>query len=215
MENRSILLSTAYFAPVQYYCKLVDTPEVIIEQFENFNKQTYRNRCLIQGANGIQPLIVPLVAASRKKTVIRDVKIDYDTMWQKLHFKSIEAAYRSSPFYEYYIDDIAPFFNKKWNFLWDFNEQIRQIMCQILEIEPNITLSKDYIEKTTDDQLDFRNAIHPKPSKSIIDTTFKAIPYTQVFGDRHGFSPNMSILDVIFNIGPEGSDYLQKCITGK
>lgn len=206
------ILSTAYFAPIQYYCKLVQHNSVLIEQWENYCKQSYRNRCNIMGANGVLPLSVPVVKATNKKVLTKDVKISYDTNWQKLHWKGIESAYKSSPYYEYYVDDLEQFFYQKWNYLMDFNQEIQNCICDILEIEAKTELSNDYIDMNTADIIDYRNSIHPKASKSTVDTQFKAQEYTQVFSDKHAFAPNLSILDLIFNLGPEGESYLQSCI---
>ncbi|MFA8435158.1 MAG: WbqC family protein [Marinifilaceae bacterium] len=212
MENKSILLSTAYFAPIQYYCKLVQYQDVLIEKFENYSKQSYRNRCNIYGANGLLSLSVPIEKASKKKILTKDVRITYDTNWQKLHWKGIESAYKSSPYYEYYIDDIQRFFHKKWDYLLDFNMEIQEELLNILEITPNLSLSEDYIESLPEGMLDLRDGIHPKKSKNMDDPHFDAEAYTQVFSDRHGFLPNLSILDAIFNLGPEAISYLEGCV---
>ncbi|WP_321280890.1 WbqC family protein [Marinifilum fragile] len=212
MENTTALLSTAYFAPIQYYCKLIQYPNVMIEQWENYSKQSYRNRCNIYGANGALAISVPVVKATNKKVLTKDVKISYDTNWQKLHWKGIESAYKSSPFYEYYIDDLERFFNQKWDFLLDFNLEIQTEISEILEIENKHSLTEDFIPLDAPDITDFRNVIHPKPSKGINDTEFAPQFYTQVFGDKHGFIPNLSILDLIFNLGPDSSYYLESCL---
>jgi hypothetical protein len=212
MENTTALLSTAYFAPIQYYCKLIQHSNVMIEQWENYSKQSYRNRCNIYGANGALAISVPVVKATSKKVLIKDVKISYDTNWQKLHWKGIESAYKSSPFYEYYIDDLERFFSNKWEYLLDFNQEIQAELCEILEIENKNTLTDDFIPLNTTDFSDFRNVIHPKISKETKDPEFNPKPYTQVFGDKHGFIPNVSILDLIFNMGPDSSHYLETCL---
>ncbi len=208
-----ILLSTAYFAPIQYYCKQIQYNSVLIEQWENYAKQSYRNRCNIFGANGLLTLSIPVVKATNKKIYTKDVRISYDTNWQKLHQKGIESAYKSSPFYEYYIDDIAPVFLKKWNYLLDLNMHINEVICDILEIENRLTLTDDFIPVNQSDYLDLRNSIHPKPSKSKEDNHFVPLPYTQVFSDKLGFISNLSILDLIFNKGNESIVYLEDCIS--
>jgi hypothetical protein len=212
MENSSALLSTAYFAPIQYYCKLVQHQNVLIEQWENYSKQSYRNRCNIYGANGALAISVPVVKATNKKVLTKDVKVSYDTNWQKLHWKGIESAYKSSPFYEYYIDDLERFFTQKWDYLLDFNLEIQAEICEILEIENKNALSDDFIPMQTPDFIDYRNMIHPKASKELADANFNPQAYTQVFGDKHGFIPNLSILDLIFNMGPDSSHYLETCL---
>ena len=212
MRNITAILSTSYFAPIQYYCKLIQHSNILIEQWENYSKQSYRNRCNIYGANGALALSVPVVKATSKKILTKDVKISYDTNWQKLHFKGIESAYKSSPYYEYYIDDLEKFFTQKWEFLLDYNMDIQNEVFQILDIEPKVELTNDYIEVAETELVDFRDSIHPKTSKAKKDFEFNPEIYTQVFGDKHGFIPNLSILDVIFNLGPEGFDYLESCL---
>ena len=212
MEHQKILLSTSYFGPVQYYCKLLQFKNVLIEQWENYSKQSYRNRCNIYGANGVLALSVPVVKATSKKILTKDVQISYDTNWQKLHWKGIESAYKSSPYFEYYIDDLEKFFNKRWNYLLEYNLEIQKVICEILELEAHCSLTTDFIENETPDLADARDTIHPKKSKSLCDSDFNPKPYTQVFGDKHGFVPNLSILDVVFNLGPEGISYLESCL---
>lgn len=212
MKNAKTLLASSFFAPIQYYCKLVQYPEIHIEQWENYSKQSYRNRCNIYGANGILPLSVPVAKATSKKILSKDVKISYDTDWQKLHWKGIEAAYKSSPFYEFYIDDFERFFTKKWDYLLEFNNEIQNEIIGLLEIEPKIQYTDDFIEFGNPEFDDFRNIIHPKSSKSNTDELFNPKKYYQVFGDKHGFIENLSILDLIFNMGPESLIYLESSI---
>ena len=212
MKNTKTLLATSFFAPIQYYCKLVQYPEILIEQWENYSKQSYRNRCNIYGANGVLPLSIPVVKATSKKILTKDVKISYDTNWQKLHWKGIEAAYKSSPFYEYYIDDFERFFTNKWEYLLEFNMEIQVEILGLLEIEPNIQFTNDFIEFGNTEYDDFRNDIHPKMAKLSSDSAYNPEKYTQVFGDKHGFQENLSILDLIFNLGPDSLSYLESSI---
>ncbi len=202
-SQKLVYLSTAYFAPVQYYSKLMAQDATIwMEKHEHYNKQSYRNRCTIYSANGLLDLVVPVVKFVSPKTHITDVEIAYDMPWQKLHFKAIESAYRRSPFYEYYIDDLLMFFKEKFRFLYDYNWQILEKMCQLINIPFRIKESDAYLEPNPGAG-DWRNAIHPKPSKQIPDPDFTPLPYVQVFGEKWGFKPNLSILDLLFNEGPQ------------
>ena len=196
------LLSTTYFGPVQWYQKLHRAGCVEIEQWESFQKQSYRNRCLIAATQGIQVLTVPV--ERRTSSVIRDIRISDHGNWRHLHWNALQSAYGDSPFFEYYQDDIRPFFDKKWTFLLDFNEAIRQKMCELTDIAPTVTLSERW--NTGGQPGDYRAAIDPKHPAP--DADFVAKPYYQVYQQKHGFLPNLSILDLLFNMGPESIFYL-------
>lgn len=204
-NTNKVLLSTAFFPPISYFKHLVEAPVVYLEQHENYLKQTYRNRCKIFAANGLMNLSVPVVVATRKKVPIRDVQIDYATSWQKQHFKSIESAYRSSPFYEYLIGDFEVYFEQKHKFLFDYNLQIMNTVCGILDISPDIRFT-DTFEANPSNCNDLRHEIHPKPE--IEQNNIKAVEYPQVFADKHGFQNDLSILDLLFNLGSEAYTYL-------
>jgi hypothetical protein len=205
-----VLLSTAYFAPIQYYSEFLRAEKVYIEQFENFIKQTYRNRCVIMGGNGPIQLIVPVVKGRGPKILIKDLQISYDTEWQRNHWRTIFSAYSSSPFFEYYKDDIYPFFETKHRFLLDFNLKIHEIICELLEYENNAVLTADF-EKVPEGTVNLRERISPK-IKTQSDNDFQTVKYTQVFSDKLGFVPNLSILDLLFNEGPNGYSVLEGSI---
>ena len=202
-----LLLSTAYFSPIQYYTNLVRSDQVVIERHEHYNRQSWRNRCTIYSANGLQDLVVPVVKASQPKILITEVEISYDTLWQKLHFKAIESAYRRSPFYEYYIDDLMVFFNSRHQYLYAFNMQIMRTVCRLMKIPFNVQESHEYIH-SGEGITDLRNSIHPKIHQQDKDTGFVPPRYTQVFAGKWGVKPNLSILDLLFNTGPEAKGLL-------
>lgn len=209
------LLSTTYFGPVQWYQKLYRYDEVEIEQWESFQKQTYRNRCLIATTQGVQALTVP-IERSNPSTVntIKDIRISDHGNWRHLHWNALVSAYGESPFFEYYQDDIRPFFEKRWAYLFDYNEAIREKMCELLDIEAKVSFSLEFkVKSTINYQLsiinktnDFREAINPKHPQP--DPDFDPKPYYQVYQQKHGFLPNLSVLDLLFNMGPEGIFYL-------
>jgi len=206
-DNNAILLSTAYFAPVRFYSMCLKYPVVYVEQFENFTKQTYRNRCVISGANGPISLVIPVVKGRGPKTLIKDLKISYDADWQRNHWRTIFSAYNSSPFFEFFKDDIFPFFQKKEKFLLDFNMDIHKTVCELLELENTTTLTEDF-EKVPENTLNSREAISPKNKTPC--QTFQPQKYTQVFSEKFGFAPNLSILDLLFNEGPNSYTILEK-----
>ncbi len=204
--SKKVILSTAYLAPVQYFTKLFKYDEVFIEKHENFIKQSYRNRCKIYGANGELSLSIPVKKISLK-TKIKDLLIDYDTNWQKLHWKSIESAYRSSPFFEFYEDDLKPFYEKKYKFLLDFNIEIQNMVLEHLDIDVNLKFTDKYCHILTEEIDDLREKIHPKKKEN--DPDFITVEYTQVFQGKYGFIPNLSIIDLLFNEGPNAIEALK------
>lgn len=202
--NNTTILSSAYLPPIQYYSKLKNYSNCIIEHHEHFPKQTYRSRCDVYSPNGILTLSIPLVKRNHRQ-LTKDIKISYEYDWQKLHWRSLESCYRRSPFFEYFEDDFLPFYtDKKFDFLVDLNEELNQTLLKLLTLKPNYSFSKEYI-KTYPDADDLRDIISPKEPLSL-DTQFNPKPYMQVFESRHGFLPNLSIVDLLFN---EGSKALE------
>ena len=189
---------------MQWYQKLHRAELVTIEQWESFQKQTYRNRCLIATTHGVQALTVPV---EKPAACMKDIRISDHGNWRHLHWNALQSAYGESPFFEYYQDDIRPFFEARWTYLLDFNEAIRQKMCELIDILPNVTYSTTYVaDAQTAGMADFRAAIHPKhPSQ---DDDFIPKAYYQVYQTKHGFLKNLSILDLLFNMGSESVFYL-------
>ena len=208
MTSNKVLLSTTYFGPVQWHQKLHRAELVTIEQWESFQKQTYRNRCLIATTQGVQALTVPVEKPVGNGTAyIKDLRISDHGNWRHLHWNALQSAYGESPFFEYYQDDIRPFFEERWTYLVDFNEAIRQKMCELIDILPDVTYSNTYIaDAQTAGIADFRAAIHPKHPAQ--DDDFNPKTYYQVYQTKHGFLKNLSILDLLFNMGPESVFYL-------
>ncbi|PTN06790.1 WbqC family protein [Mangrovibacterium marinum] len=211
MQENPILLSTAYLPPVQYISKFIKHEHIWLEAHEHFVKQTFRNRAVIMAANGPESLIIPTEKGRSQKQKITDLKISYDTNWQHIHWNSIVSAYNSTPFFEILEADFRPFFEKRYDYLFDFNREILDTIFGILEIDPTISLTNDF-ELIPEDCLNFREAIHPKQQKALPDPAFEAAHYTQVFDDKHGFTPNLSIIDLLFNCGSESYETILRSI---
>lgn len=201
------ILSSTYFGPVQWYQKLAHSDTVYLEQHDHFIKQTYRNRCIIATTQGPQALTVPVESPQGlriDKTELKDVRISDHGSWRHLHWQALQSAYGESPFFEFYADDLHPFFEKHWDYLFDFNLAIMQKMCELLDIEPHIELTEEYMQP--DGMVDYRDAIRPK--HPLPDASFTPRPYYQVYQQKFGFLPNLSILDLLFNEGNEAVLYL-------
>lgn len=196
------LLSSAYFGPVQWFQKLHRYDRCLIERYDNYVKQTYRNRCVIAATGGPQTLTVPIERYDGSKCLMRDIRISDHGAWRHVHWNAIVSSYGESPFFDYYADDILPFFERRWKYLYDFNLDITHTVCSLLDIRPVIEPTSDYIRTEDVAVDDFRDAIRPK--HPLPDAAFEPRPYYQVYSRKHGFLPNLSILDLLFNEGPEG-----------
>ena len=241
------LLSSTYFGPIQWYQKLNRYDECLIERHESFIKQTYRNRMLIPTTNG--PLALTIPTNHNTSLAMKDIRISDHANWRHVHWNALLSAYGESPFFEYYQDDIRPFYEKKYEFLFDFNMEITEKMIELLDIRPKISVTNEYIQseelkvksieseelkvkseefnglanhkvqssnlkvqskevqsKEVQSIVDFREAIRPK--KTLPDAEFESKRYYQVYEQKFGFQPNMSILDLLFNEGNEAIFYL-------
>lgn len=196
----TVYLPTAYLAPISYYWAMMKY-HARLEMNEHYIKQTYRNRCVIASANGIMPLSIPVVG--KNDQCIRDVRISDHGNWRHLHWHAIMSAYSSSPFFEYYEDDFAPFYEKKFDYLVDFNNQLQELICSMIDFKPVIESTKEYIHDLDVNALDLRK----KNAFKDIAKSFK--PYWQVFEDKYGFKSDLSIIDLLFNLGPESLLYLR------
>lgn len=196
------LLSTAYFPNIEYFRRIIEADEIQIDIFETFPKQTYRNRCEILAANGVQSLIVNVEKGRTGKLITKSIKISYAENWAQKHIMSIISAYSSAPFFEYYWYEFEKILNKKEKFLIDLNQKILQQCIDFLEIDKKINYTDEFIPIENNFE-DYRFKITPKIRN------FKNNRYIQVFSDRFEFIPNMSILDLLFNLGPEAYTYIK------
>jgi hypothetical protein len=201
--EKGALFPLFYLPPIEYFSKmLIHKENIILENAENFVKQSYRNRATIHSPNGKLDLTVPVLKGSKSHTKVKDVRISYDFLWQRLHLMGLQTSYRSSAYFEYYEDDFNVFYEKKWTFLFDYNEEMLHLLLKFLKLKIEFKYTDEF-EKTYPDLADFRDSIHPK--RNSLDN-FK--PYFQVFEDRNGFLPNLSILDLLFSQGPQSLKYL-------
>ena len=197
MLNNS-LLSTAYFGPISYYAILLQHSNCNIEHHEHFVKQSIRNRCNIYGANGELQLTIPKQRKGSDKTIIKKIQISYKQNWQKEHWNAIVSSYNSSPYFEYYKDKFLPFFEEEEEVLLiNFNQKLQTVILSILQEEKRIQTTSKYLHKGNFTDLRNHNWNLKKQDR-----------YNQVFMEKHGFIANLSILDLLFNLGPESADYL-------
>ena len=195
-------LTSAYLAPVQYYTKLYACTTAYVEQHDHYVKQTYRNRCHIATADGVLALSIPTEKPATPKCEMKDIRISDHGNWRHLHWNALCSAYRHSPFFDYYEDDFRPFYEQRYTFLYDFNEALCDLVCRLIDIRPRIRRTTAYKQTFAPDEEDDRELIHPKRPYTD-DPAFLPKPYYQVFSAKHGFLPNLSIADLLFNMGPE------------
>ncbi len=206
-----MIFPSLYNAPIVYYALLLaKNSSVIIEQYDHYTKQTYRNRCRILGGNGPMDMHIPIVKNHGKKTVFKNVKVDYDSPWQAVHWKSINSAYASAPYFEFIQDYIEPVYSRKYTFLIDLNCELLSITSELLNIDINHVLSKQYA--FIEPESDIREAIHPKRAFQMKSIEYTPLPYHQVFADRYGFVKDLSILDLLFNEGQNAGGILKRSI---
>lgn len=198
------LLSTAYFPPVEYFYILANWPEVAVDACESYQKQSYRNRCLIYSAGGVHALQIPVCHDNIRSGSIRDIRIDYSREWLHQHRIAIISAYRSSPFFEYYWDGIDAILQARHEKLFDLNMALTRHIAAEMELRCEIRPTDSFVKDAG--PLDYRSRIHPKSKENPI---FEAKPYYQIFSQKSGFIGNLSILDLLFHEGPQSTDFLK------
>ena len=206
----SLVYPALYNGPVNYYARLVGEREIVLEQFDSYTKQTYRNRCVIMGPNGVLTLSIPVKRRRGVKNHLRDIRIDYDTPWNKVHWRSMVASYSASPFFEYMMDDLVMFYEHKFEFLVDLNRQLMVKTLGLMGLKTPVRCSDIFTEISGES--DPRHFIHPKTDLAKDDPDFQPTVYHQVFSDRLGFQANLSILDLLFNEGPSALSILHGCL---
>ena len=208
--NKVAIVGSAYLGPVEYYAQLLAHDETLIEQYDHYRKQTYRNRCIIASADGPLALTIPTEKSETPKCLMKDVRISDHGNWRHQHWNAFVAAYKQSPFFDYYADEFHQFFEKKYDFLFDFNHEILQWVCEQIDMQPKISFTTDYVLDAAGMD-DYRETISPKCHVEGEEATFVAKPYYQVFDTKYDFLPNLSIADLLFNMGPESLLVLRDC----
>jgi hypothetical protein len=198
-----IIIHPTYFPSISHFVAIAKAEKVTFEMDDNFQKQTNRNRMFIYSPNGLQLLNIPIKHSKEAHQKTKDVRLETAFDWQKQHFKSLEAAYRTSPFFEYFEDELLPIFQKKHTFLMDLNLQTIELVSKCLRLDFPYDETAEYFHEITD-KTDYRNLVNGKKDTASFDS------YTQVFGDKHGYLNNLSILDLLFNEGRYALDYLKK-----
>jgi hypothetical protein len=195
----------AYFPNIHTF-SIIAQHQVVWETWDNYQKQTYRNRCYICTDQGKLMLNIPIchVGGKEGRQLFRDVQIDYSENWLRQHWRTLQTAYRTSPFFEFYEDDLAPLFENREKYLLDLNLRTIEVACECLQL-PFPNSKTDRYRITVSNMLDARSLVHAKGEKKV-----EQEPYIQVFGDRHGFINNLSILDLLFNEGSRAADYLMQ-----
>lgn len=202
--SSGVLLSTAYLPPINWMQHFLQSESVHIESHEHFQKQSYRNRCEILSANGKLALSNPLIKQSDKE-VISLKRINYAEKWQMNHWRAITSAYKNSPYFEYFEEDLKPFYTQQYDLLFEYNNALLKLILKLWRIKKDILYTDGYTKEFSG--LDFRETIHPKLKPEEI---FK--PYHQVFSDKHGFVSNLSCIDLLFNQGMSGLEFLSNKI---
>ncbi len=198
--NQDLVLPSAYLPPIPFFAAMLQGGSVLVEQYDNYQKQTFRNRCVIAGPNGKQTLTIPVEKASGQKTLMRDIRISDHGNWRHLHWNALESSYGKSPFFEYYADDLRPFYTEhRWQYLVDFNTQLTLKMLELLDLDVRPRLTDRYMSA------DLHAWAEPSALQQL---PFQ--PYYQVFASRHGFIPHLSIVDLLFNMGPEAVLKIEK-----
>ena len=191
-----ILINPNYFPNIHQFTQIIKADNIIFEVSDNYQKQTFRNRTYIYGANGKLGLFIPVIHTHKNRELFKDVKISYDSNWMDLHLKSLQSAYRSSPYFEYFEDDFIKLYSEKEKFLADFNIKCIRLISSLLDLDLDYKISGEYVEKTND-IIDLRDLSNARKEKKI-DTP----KYIQVFESKHGYINNLSILDLLFSEGP-------------
>ncbi len=197
----SQIFPTAYLPSIQYMSLFLETEEPSIELFETYQKQSCRTRCKVMTANGIQTLTIPVIKTNGNHTLTKDIEISYKESWQQIHLRCLESAYRKSAYFDYYFPYFEKIYRQKFNTLVELNDYCLKVILKILKSKKEYSYTDDFEKITCDD--DYRISLSKNE-----ENVFESKTYYQVFADRHGFVPNLSIIDLLFNEGPNATQFL-------
>jgi hypothetical protein len=204
----SVLLATAYLPPIEYIIQCLCFKNLLIEQFETYPKQTYRNRCIIATANGLLHLSIPIKKPDGNHTLTRDVEIDFSGRWNQVHWRTIASAYTHSPYFMHYGDHFEALYNDPPKHLQEFNTALLKLVFRLLKTDIALDYTSEYIVNP-EGITDLRQLIHPKHTEHYPGKPLSFIPYTQTFSNKYSFIPNLSIIDLLFNEGLSSLDFLK------
>ena len=197
------LFTTAYFPSISYMARFLAEDEPFVEIWETYHKQTYRNRCRVMTANGVESLSVPVVKVNGNHTMTKDMTLSPIEPWQHIHSRCLESAYKAAPYFDHYYDYLRPIFEGRFERLVDLNDAALKAVLKMLKVNKEIVYTTDYVREAEND---LREAFSPK--KQADASLFPS--YYQVFSEKYPFAPDLSVLDLIFNLGPEANSYLKR-----
>jgi hypothetical protein len=210
MIQSASIISTAYLPPIRYFEILLNYDLIYIEKHETYYKQTYRNRCEIYCANGLLPISIPVVKPNGNRTSISEVKIDNSVKWRNEHWRAIQSSYQNSAYFEFLIDYLEPFYQKKWDYLWDYNIELLYAILNILDLKIEIRETEQFVKEYPAEIIDNRNTLNPKQRDlESLHSNNNYTSYFQVFGIKSGFIPNLSIIDLLCNYGMESITFIK------
>lgn len=209
---KKILLSTAYLPNIQYFSKLLSIDKVYIEVHDTYQKQSYRNRTTIYGANGLLDLVIPVKRPNGNNSLTKDVLIDYDMPWNETHWKALVSAYKRSPFFEIFEEEIKPLYKRKFTYLLEWNFHVLDRIMTMIGQNIPYRKTESFNTEVNPFTCDYRESIHPKTRMQKPDPFFSHLSYFQVFAEKHGFKKNLSFIDLLFNEGPQATYICRKML---
>lgn len=212
MIEKTAVVPCCYLPPISFWSVLLNASSFKIEQHENFVKSTFRNRCEIAATNGLLQLSIPVLGGKGHRQLFKDTRIANDNHWQKLHWKTLCSTYRRSAYFEYYEDKLAPFYHREFEFLFDFNFQLLELVFSFLKVDITLASTGDFQKKYEEDVIDLRASFKTSTENYFSKFRFAAPEYFQCFSNRNGFLPNMSVIDILFSEGPHSASKIKQSL---